>query len=155
MRIKLSKNARRVCMVIIFVAAVALGMVLENLRDNRFVVETISDNSVQSTETVAETETDEPAAAAEAIESDESMGGNDAAEVSTSAPEMVKDGKININTADAELLMELDGIGEKTAQKIIDYREANGDFQNIEELILVNGIGEKKMAALRDKICVE
>lgn len=65
------------------------------------------------------------------------------------------DGKININTASKRQLMLLDGIGETTAQKIIDYRTENGNFKTIEELMNVSGIGEKKFGQIKDKIKVE
>lgn len=50
---------------------------------------------------------------------------------------------ININTASAEELTVLPEITLKTAQSIIDYREENGSFQTVEEIINVNGIGKK------------
>lgn len=62
--------------------------------------------------------------------------------------------KISINTADRETLMTLDGIGEALAQRIIDYRETYGDFASVDELLNVQGIGEKRLAAIRDKITV-
>ena len=65
----------------------------------------------------------------------------------------VYDGRININTADKELLETLDGIGESMAQRIIDYRTENGGFENIEDIMKVDGIGEKKFGAIKDKIC--
>ena len=61
---------------------------------------------------------------------------------------------VNINTATAEELVTLNGIGEATAEKIIADREANGPFPAIEELKRVSGIGDKKFEALRDAICV-
>ncbi|HBT95530.1 MAG TPA: competence protein ComEA, partial [Coriobacteriia bacterium] len=61
---------------------------------------------------------------------------------------------ININTADSTLLQTLTGIGEATAKKIIDYREKNGPFKNIEDIKNVSGIGDKKFEALADMICV-
>ena len=61
---------------------------------------------------------------------------------------------VNINTADAEELTKLKGIGPALAQRIIDYREQNGAFKTIDELKNVRGIGNKKFVALKDKITV-
>ena len=63
-------------------------------------------------------------------------------------------GKVNINTATAEQLDTLPGIGESTAQKIIADREANGPFSSPEDLKRVSGIGDKKYAELADRITV-
>ena len=59
---------------------------------------------------------------------------------------------VNINTADAERLATLKGIGPALAQRIIEYREQNGAFKSIDEIKNVRGIGDKKFAAFRDKI---
>lgn len=61
---------------------------------------------------------------------------------------------IDINTANAEELMLLDGIGEVTAEAIINYREENGGFRNIEEIMNVYGIGEVKFEKIREYIYV-
>lgn len=61
---------------------------------------------------------------------------------------------ININTATKADLLLLDGIGETLADRIIAYRETNGAFQKPQDLLNVQGIGEKKLAALLDKITV-
>ena len=61
-------------------------------------------------------------------------------------------GKININTATKEQLMTLPGIGEKIAENIISYREANGPFTSIAELLNVDLIGEKRLEAIVDLI---
>lgn len=50
---------------------------------------------------------------------------------------------ININTADVDTLCTLPGVGEKTAQEIVKYRQQNGDFKTTEEIMNVSGIGEK------------
>ena len=61
---------------------------------------------------------------------------------------------VNINTADAEKLATLKGIGPALAQRIIEYREQNGAFKTVDEIKNVRGIGDKKFAAFKDKITV-
>ena len=65
------------------------------------------------------------------------------------------DGRININFASKELLMTLDGIGEKKANAIIAYRNENGAFLSVDELIEVDGIGEKTLEKLRPYVTVD
>lgn len=62
--------------------------------------------------------------------------------------------RVNLNAATAAELVTLNGIGEATAAKIIADREANGPFATVDDLMRVPGIGEKKLAALRDSLCV-
>ena len=64
------------------------------------------------------------------------------------------DGKININTATRSELMDLTGVGEVIAGRIVDYRESNGPFSTIEDLMKVSGIGEKRFEAIQDRITV-
>ena len=59
---------------------------------------------------------------------------------------------INLNTATLEQLDTLDGVGPTTAQKILDYRTEHGGFTAIEELDQISGIGEKRLAALRERV---
>lgn len=59
---------------------------------------------------------------------------------------------ININTADAQTLTRLKGVGLKKAEAIVAWREANGQFVSVDQLTEVKGIGEATLAANRDKI---
>ena len=61
---------------------------------------------------------------------------------------------LNLNTATPEQLDQLDGLGPATAQKIVAYRQAHGGFRSVSELDQVPGIGEKKLAALKDRVRV-
>jgi competence protein ComEA len=61
---------------------------------------------------------------------------------------------LNLNTATAEQLDQLDGIGPATAQKIIAYRQQHGGFRSVSELDRVPGIGPQRMAALKDLVTV-
>lgn len=61
-------------------------------------------------------------------------------------------GKININSADAAQLETLDGVGPATAKAIIEWREANGPFRSVEQLMEVRGIGPGKLAAMKDGV---
>ncbi len=69
--------------------------------------------------------------------------------VTPAAPE-----KVNINTADADKLETLSGIGPVTAGRIIEYREAHGPFREVEDLLNVDGIGEATLAKFRDHVTV-
>lgn len=60
--------------------------------------------------------------------------------------------KVSINTATLEELMSLDGIGESKAKAIIEYREKNGEFKVLEDLLKVNGIGEGLFAKIKENI---
>lgn len=62
--------------------------------------------------------------------------------------------KVNINTATAEELTLLPGVGKALAERIIEYRTKNGPFRRIDELGNVNGIGSKKLEGLWEYITV-
>ena len=62
-----------------------------------------------------------------------------------------KDSKVNINIANKEKLATLPGIGEGTAEKIIEYRSKTGKFKTIDEIKKIPGIGESKFKSLKDK----
>ena len=61
---------------------------------------------------------------------------------------------VNLNTATPEQLDTLPGVGPATVQKIVEYREQHGGFGSVEELGQVSGIGDKRLAALRDHVRV-
>ena len=65
------------------------------------------------------------------------------------------DGKININTAGVEELVKLERVGEKYAQRIIEYREKNGPFGKPEDIMKVKGIGSKIWELNKERIVVE
>ena len=74
--------------------------------------------------------------------------------MSVSAEEGGADGKININTATVEQLMELKGVGQKLAEAIVAYREANGLFKSVADLEQVKGIGPKILADNMDRLTI-
>ena len=62
---------------------------------------------------------------------------------------------VNLNTATSTELQRLPGIGLRTAERIIEFREKNGPFKKIEEVMNVQGIGEKRFLSLRPRLSVE
>lgn len=62
--------------------------------------------------------------------------------------------KVNVNTATTSELVEVKGIGEGTANAIIKYREDNGLFKSVADLVNVKGIGDKKVAKWAEQLSV-
>lgn len=71
--------------------------------------------------------------------------GGDVAADGSSAP-------ISLNTATAEQLDQLDGVGPATAEKILAWRKEHGGFRSVEDLKQISGIGPKRFEALKDKV---
>lgn len=81
--------------------------------------------------------------------------GNSSVSIGTTNGAGAQDGKININKADENELQNLPGIGPSKAASIIQYRQENGLFQNIEDLKKISGIGDKTFEKLKDSISVQ
>jgi len=60
--------------------------------------------------------------------------------------------RVNLNTATVDDLTTLPGIGPSYAKRIVDFREKNGPFKRVEDLLNVQGIGEKTLEKIRDRI---
>ena len=84
------------------------------------------------------------------VEEAQSRGAGVAGEVT----EGTENNKININTAGKEELMTLTGIGEAKAESIMDYREKNGSFKSVEELMQIEGIKEGVFNKIKDDITI-
>jgi competence protein ComEA len=80
--------------------------------------------------------------------------GPDDGESSQTPEEEEQSGKININSATAAELDSLSGIGPTKAQAIVDYRDENGPFRTVDDLLNVPGIGPKTLETIRDQITV-
>ena len=81
----------------------------------------------------------------------EMTGGN----AETAERELLPGEKLNINSADEAELTLLPGIGDTLAAAIVQYRQENGDFAAVEDIMNVSGIGEKRFENIRDYITIE
>lgn len=94
----------------------------------------------------------------ENLENRELMSGEAGEEVISESASYEANGrniKVNINKANEEKLKTLPGVGESMAKKIIEYREKNGKFSNVEDIKKVNGIGESKYNNLKEFITIK
>ena len=82
------------------------------------------------------------------------QAGDTTVETASGQDSIPEGSKINLNTASKEELMKIPGVGEKKAQRIIDYREQNGRFESIEDLMKVPGIKNASFEKMRDYITV-
>jgi competence protein ComEA len=67
---------------------------------------------------------------------------------------VVSTGSVNLNSATAAQIASLPGIGPKTADLVVQYREKNGPFKKIEEIMNVRGVGEKSFLKIKDRLTV-
>lgn len=70
-------------------------------------------------------------------------------------PTVMAQGKIDLNAATTDELVQIKGIGEKYAQRIIEYREKNGPFRQIEDIMKVKGIGPKTFESIKESLIIE
>ena len=69
--------------------------------------------------------------------------------------DLVESRRVDLNTATQEELETIPGVGEATALKIIEHRETRGSFESVSDLLRIDGIGEKKLEAMREFVKVE
>ena len=84
------------------------------------------------------------------VEKEQLLEGNDSP--TRFASELLPEETIDLNSATVEELQRLDGIGPALAQAIVDYREQNGPFTALEQLLEIPGIGEKRLEKNRDRL---
>jgi competence protein ComEA len=78
-----------------------------------------------------------------------------AAGLAGTAPAFAAEGVVNVNTATAEELVRLPGIGDAKARAILDYRKEKGAFKSLEQLREVKGIGDAALERLRPHLAIE
>ena len=78
-----------------------------------------------------------------------------AASLAGTFPAYAADGVVNVNTATAEELVRLPGIGDAKARAILDYRKEKGAFKSVEQLREVKGIGDAALERLRPHLAIE
>lgn len=111
---------------------------------------TCAENTAEQKEAVPEEEPEIPAKVSE----ESGSLTEESADPEKAVSEESSDGKINLNTADAEELMTLNGVGESRAKAILEYRSRNGAFQKIEDIMQIPGIKEGIFSKIKDQITV-
>ena len=124
--IKLSGKAKKIAPFVIVAAALIAGFALDKLHETSFTVGKMEPGEV-----------------------------NDYALEQTEATQRLGAERVNINTATVEEIKQIDGVGEVLAGRIVEYREQNGRFINMDELLNVEGIGDKTLEDIRENICTE
>lgn len=126
----MNKTKRNLILGIIIIAASVTGYFLREKEMQSYVVETVTDSDGVYSSAVPSAENDENLTDADGE-------------------------KVNINTASASQLEKLDGIGQKKAERIVQHREKYGNFEVIEDIMKVDGIGRKTFELFKNDITVE
>lgn len=82
------------------------------------------------------------------------LGGVTAAQAAPAEAQAAVQAPVNLNQASVDELMTLKGVGPKTAERIIAYRNEKGPFQTVDQLVMVKGIGNVKFEKLKDQVTV-
>ncbi len=82
------------------------------------------------------------------------LGAQELERAAASKTEMASAATVNLNTATIVQLESLPGIGTRTAERILEYRQKNGGFKKVEELMNVRGVGEKSFLKMKPLITV-
>lgn len=138
--------------IIIISTAVAMAIKENDIKHEIRVIENSSHSEVYMTDAIQETEIPEVSTTTDVSET-HTVSPTTLAVTSTAAES--DEIYININTAGADELVKLKGIGPVLSEAIIDYRLKNGNFNNIEEIMLVSGIGEGIFENIKNYIYVE
>lgn len=144
--------------VLIIISCFLLGINFYNRTDRvgdikDAVLQSVGTESTQSNEGAEKSESGENSQRSENSEDEKSAKSAKSAEEEDEALREIKD-KININTATASELQSLDGIGKKLSQRIVEKREELGGFSSIDQLLYVDGIGNKIFDGIKDYVTV-
>lgn len=153
---KFSGKAKVASVVAGILAAAGLGFLWGKKRNDTFEIDefTIDPENIdiqggaESEETEATEEIEENG---DEISSDDEIQDT---ENTVSEDDEETDGRININTATVDELNSISGIGSSKAENIVKYREENGNFEKVEDLLNVHGIARKKLESISEYITV-
>ncbi len=156
---KFSGKAKVASVVAGILAAAGLGFLWGKKRNDTFEIDefTIDPENIdiqggaEPEETEATEEIEETEENGDEISSDDEIQDR---ENTVSEDDEETDGRININTATVDELNSISGIGSSKAENIVKYREENGNFEKVEDLLNVHGIARKKLESISEYITV-